>query len=62
MQMSQCLLTDGTKQKTEAARETDRRPRKKSKETEEDLVNTESFLGHLEAAHAIKQGDREMNV
>lgn len=43
-------------------RETDRRQRKKSKETEEDLVNTESFLGHLEAAHAKKRGDREMNV
>lgn len=43
-------------------RETDRGQRKKTKETEEDLVNTESFLSHPEAAHAIKQGDREMSV
>lgn len=62
MQMSQCLQTDGTKQKTEAARERQTEDRNKSKETEEDLVNTESFLGHLEAAHAIKQSDREMSV
>lgn len=42
-------------QKTQAARETDKR-------TEEDLGNTESLSGHSKAAHAVKQDNREMGV
>lgn len=53
-----CLLRNGTKRNlTRGQRQTERK-KKEMKGTEGELVTTESLLGHLEAAHAIKQNIR----
>lgn len=62
IQMSLCLLTDGTKQNLTGGQRPAERTRKEIKGTGEEFVTTEGLLGHLDAAHAIKQDVREMRI
>lgn len=64
--MCLCLLTDGTKPDLTrgqrlAKRETDRRWRGRRK-NKRGVCDYRKLLGHLEAAHAIKQDVRETRI
>lgn len=62
IQMSLCLLTDGTKQELTRGQRLAERQREEIKATEEEFGTTESLLDHLDAAHAIEQDVREMRI